>query len=71
MRIGFYILIAVIATYVSNEGRSLSYLAIETAGTPDSLFLFEYGQWVYIISGTIAIMFAALAALNIIKRIGK
>jgi hypothetical protein len=71
MRIGIYIVIAVVATYVSNEGRSVSYQAIETAGTPDSLALFEFGQWVYIIAGTIAIMCAALAANNIIKKVRK
>jgi hypothetical protein len=71
MRIAIYIVIAVVSAYVSNEGRSVSYQAIETAGTPDSLALFEFGQSVFIIAGTIAIMFSAAAAMNIIKKVGK
>lgn len=71
MRIAIYIVIAAVSAYVSNEGRSVSYQAIETAGTADSLALFEFGQWVFIIAGTIAIMFSAAAAMNVIKRVGR
>jgi hypothetical protein len=71
MRIAFYIVTGLISAYVSNEGRAVSYGAIETAGTQDSLALFEFGQCVFIISGTISIMFLAAAAMNIIKKVGK
>ena len=71
MKIAVYIVIAIVSAYVSNEGRNVSYQAIETAGTPDSLALFEFGQSVFIIAGTIAIMFSAVTALNIIKKVGK
>lgn len=69
MKLTMYIIIAIIGTYVSAEGHRISYGAIDNAGEAGSLALFEYGQWVYLIAGSIAVMFAGLAAMNIINRI--